>query len=120
MTKFDPELEAALALVFAPLDKRALGLAFGVTAALLVALLTVISIFVDPNGTFPLALLGQYFYGYTVSPVGALIGAGWALVSGFAWGWFFAICRNFVLALWLMVVRVRSDLSAARGFLDHM
>lgn len=120
MTHTDAQLEAELAHVFAPLDKRALGLAMGVVAAVLLSLVTLASMIVDPNGAFPLGLLSQFFYGYSVSTVGILIGAAWAFITGFVWGWFLAICRNFVLALWLMVVRVRSDLSATRGFLDHM
>lgn len=120
MTHSDAQLEAELAHVFAPLDKRALGLAMGLVGAALLSLMTLVSMIADPNGEFPLGLLGQFFYGYSVSVGGLVIGAAWAFITGFVWGWFLAICRNFVLALWLMVVRVRSDLSATRGFLDHM
>ncbi len=120
MTNVDAQLEAELTQVFAPLDKRALGLAMGMVGALLLSIVTLTSMLLDPNGEFPLALLGQYFYGYSVSAVGLLVGAAWAFFTGFVWGWFLAICRNFILALWLMVVRVRSDQVAARGFLDHI
>lgn len=116
----DLELESTLAHVFAPLDKRALGLAFGLVCAMLIGAVTIVSMVIDPDGRFPLGLLSEFFYGYSVSVSGALIGAAWAFATGFVWGWFLAICRNFVLALWLMVVRVRSDLSATREFLDHI
>jgi hypothetical protein len=115
-----PELERALASMFAPLDKRALGVAFGVALALSVALATVLSMVLDPQHRLPLILLDQYFFGYTVSATGALVGAAWGFVTGFVWGWFLAFCRNLVLAIWLMTVRVRADLSSTRGFLDDI
>lgn len=120
MTNDDQELESTLAHVFAPLDKRALGLSLGLVCALLISAVTIVAVIIDPDGRFPLRLIGEFFYGYSVSMPGALIGAAWAFVTGFVWGWFLAICRNFVLALWLMVVRVRSDLSTTREFLDHI
>lgn len=116
----DAEVERQLARVFAPLDKRALGLAFGTALALGVVVVTVLSMVLDPDHRLPLILLDEYFAGYSVSPAGAAIGAAWGFVTGFVWGWFLAFCRNLVLAIWLMMVRVRADLSSSRGFLDHI
>lgn len=113
-------LDQQLAHVFAPLDKRALGLALGIVTALVLAFVTIISFVVDPQQRFPLALLNQFFFGYEVSLGGAFIGAAWGFVTGFFWGWFLAFTRNLVLAVWLMTVRVRADLAASRTFLDHI
>jgi hypothetical protein len=115
-----PDLERTLAQVFAPLDKRAFGLALGVATALLVAAITSISLLRDPEQIFPLGLLGQLFFGYSVTWPGMLVGAAWGFLAGFFWGWFFAFCRNLALAFWLMTVRVRADFSASGSFLDHV
>lgn len=120
MTNPTPEVERQLVLAFAPLDKRALGLAFGAAFALLMAGATSIALVLDPEGKFPLSLLGRYFYGYMATPPGILIGAAWGFVTGFFWGWFAAFARNFVLAVWLMTLRIRSDLDNSRDFLDHI
>ncbi len=113
-------IETQLALAFAPLDKRALGIGVGVAMAVMVVVLTILSMIVDPDGRFPLGLLSQFFYGYDISVLGALIGAGWAFVVGFFWGWFAAFSRNLVYAIWLMTLRIRTDFSTSRDFLDHI
>ncbi|MCA0374543.1 MAG: hypothetical protein LCH84_02665 [Gemmatimonadetes bacterium] len=114
------QLQRQLALAFAPLDKRALGLAMGITVALLVVVATVLSIVLDPQQRFPLYLLQNYFYGYALTWTGVVVGAWWGFVAGFAWGWFAAFARNLVLAVWLMTIRIRNDFSTSRDFLDHL
>lgn len=112
-------IELELALAFAPMHKRVLGVAVGITAAAMVFLLTAFHVVVRPNG-LPLELLSVYFYGYEVSWSGAFIGAGWAFLTGFVYGWFAAFLRNVVIATWLMMVRIRTHLNEARDFLDHL
>ena len=116
----NPALERRLALAFAPLDKAALGLGFAAASAVAVATLTILSLLRDPTHRFPLELLDEYFYGFSVSWSGALIGAGWAALAGFCWGWFLAFARNLFLAIWLMTLRVKHDLQTSREFLDHL
>ncbi len=115
-----PSLERQVALVFAPLDKRALGLALGIVVAVLLVAATAMTWVLDPDGKFPIELLGQFFYGYNRTIPGTLIGAFWGFVTGFCWGWFLAFARNFVLAVWLMIMRVRDDVASSRVFLDHI
>ena len=113
-------LPRALSLAFAPLHKRAFGTAIGVTTGLLIFLGTIISVL---HGEIPgqnLWLLQQYFYGYRVTWSGAVIGLGWGLVVGFVAGWFFAFCRNFVLAASMFWLRTRAELNQSRDFLDHI
>ena len=116
----DPAIEHQLALAFAPLDKRALGFGFGAAFSLLLTVVSIVSLVVDPSHNFPLGLLNLYFYGYDLTAFGILIGALWAFVTGFFWGWFGAFTRNFVFAFWLMLLRIRSDFSTSRDFLDHI
>jgi hypothetical protein len=113
----DPEPE--LELAFLPVHKRAFGTATGVASGLLVFAMTIIHL-IRADQVYPLSLLGQYFYGYTVSLQGAVIGMFWAGIAGFVAGWFFAFCRNLALAISTFLVRTRAELSGARDFLDHI
>lgn len=120
MTTPPTSIQRQLVLAFAPLDKRAFGLALGVVLAVLIAALTLVSPWVDPQRQFPLVLLREYLVGYDVSIRGAFIGGAWMFFIGFVWGWFLAFCRNLVLAVWLLAVLVRADMAASRVFLDHI
>ncbi len=113
-------VDAALTRAFAPMHKRALGMAVGATAGGAVFLLTAFHIVLASPEAVNIALLSQYFYGYQVDWLGAFIGAWWGCVAGFVAGWFFAFVRNFVLATWLLFVRARADLFGAGDFLDHI
>jgi hypothetical protein len=111
--------EQQLVLAFLPLHKRALGTGMGVAAGLMVFVLTIVHTAraADP---YPLVLLSEYLYGYTVSLQGAFIGAFWSFIAGFAAGWFFAFSRNFAVALSVLVLRTRAELREMRDFLDHI
>lgn len=113
-------VERQLSLAFAPLDKRAMGLACGIVMALALSAATGFCLLMDPEHRFPLDSLSAYFVGYRVSLPGLLIGASWMFFSGFIWGWFLAFCRNLVLALWIIVIRVRADVDASRNVLEHI
>lgn len=113
-------LEEELELVFTPLHKLCLGLAVGVAAALVVALVTVVHLLRSPDEPYPLVLLAQYMPGYEVSWIGVLIGAAWGFFSGFVIGWFFAFARNVVMAITKVVLRAKAELAQSRGFLDHI
>lgn len=119
----DPEevsLDQALELAFAPLNKRAFGTALGSAGAVLMVLVTAAVLVTDRAQEFPLGLLGQYLYGYTVSWPGVLVGAGWGFVVAFVAGWFFAFCRNASLAITAFAIRTRAELTETRDFLDHI
>lgn len=109
-----------LLLAFAPLHKRAFGVALGLAFGLIVFLLTAIVV-LQPGAPAPdIGLLAQYFTGYEVSWRGAVVGALWAGVAGFTAGWFLAMCRNLAIGILLFVVRSRSDMEQTRDFLDHI
>jgi hypothetical protein len=118
--KAETDLSRRARLLFAPIDKRAFGAAIGFVSALGIAVLTAMQILYRPQPAADLALLSQYFPGYSVSWTGALIGAGWAFATGFCAGWFTAFVRNLVLALSLFVLRSKAELSDSRDFLDHI
>ena len=137
MTSLDPEARTAaqaefqkipretlkdspLALAFAPLHKQALGIAVGLAAGLVMAAVTIIVRVRGAATEINLNLLAAYFYGYSVSWRGVLVGFGWAFLMGFTIGWFVAFCRNLVLAISLFLVRTRAELVQTRDFLDHI
>ena len=109
-----------LRLAFAPLHKRAFGIAVGTALGLLVALVTAYQILFLPPGTVRLGLLRAYFHGYTVSWPGVLIGGAWGFGVGFVMGWFAAFCRNLAVAVSVFVTRTRAELGQTRDFLDHI
>jgi hypothetical protein len=119
----DPAVRALpdrLAMAFLPLDKRAFGAALGTACGAAVAGATALLLIQGRENDFNLWLLNQYFFGYTVTWPGALVGFAWAFVVGFTAGWFMALCRNFVLALSVFLVRTRAELFETRDFLDHI
>ncbi|MGE0355053.1 MAG: hypothetical protein AB7I33_16535 [Gemmatimonadales bacterium] len=113
-------LPPALALAFAPLHKRAFGMAVGLALGLTLMLATVVVLIRRPPEGVGLALLSQYFKGYSVSWPGAFIGLGWGFLVGFVGGWFVAFCRNLVIAASVFWIRARSELAQTRDFLDHI
>ena len=116
----DEALPPAVALAFAPLHKRAFGMAIGLALGLLIFVATAVQLLRAPGEGVVLWLLSNYFAGYTVSWGGAFIGFAWGFVTGFVVGWFIAFCRNLVIAISLLVIRARSELSQTADFLDHI
>ena len=105
----------------APMDKgMAFGVAVGTAAGLLIFVATAAALLLGVEDRVPLSLLGQFFAGYQPSWPGAVVGLAWGFVVGAVFGWFVAFVRNLLLAVWLLWVRVRADLSATRDFLDHI
>ena len=116
----DDAIPAELQLVFAPLHKRAFGIALGVASALVWFGITAVYLIRTPHPLLPLELLAEYFYGFTVSWRGAFVASAWGFVVGFVAGWFVAFCRNLTTATLLFITRTRAELAATRTFLDHI
>lgn len=108
----------SLVLAFAPLDKRAFGVAIGAVAGLLFFIAT--SVVLLRGTDAGLYLLSEYFYGYSLSWAGAFVGLFWGFVVGFVAGWFIAFCRNLALAISIFISRTRGELHATADFLDHI
>ena len=116
----EASINHALELAFAPLNKRAFGIALGCAGAVAMALLTMAVLVSDRAQEFPLGLLNQYLVGYSVSWPGVLVGAGYGFLVAFVAGWFFAFCRNAALAIIAFSIRTRAELMQTRDFLDHI
>lgn len=114
------QLPARVTLAFAPLHKRAFGVATGLAAGIGLFAITIAEMFRRPSGSSGLQLLSQYFAGYTVSLSGAFVGLLWGFATGFVLGWFVAFCRNLVVALSIFWIRTRAELRQTREFLDHI
>jgi hypothetical protein len=114
------ELPRAASLLFAPIDKRAFGVAIGLVTGLVIFVLTAIDLTFHSSPWEGLSLLNQYFAGYTVTWKGAFIGFVWGFAVGFCAGWFLAFIRNFVLAVSLFILQTRAELDETRDFLDHI
>ena len=113
-------LERALELAFAPLHKRGFGVAVGTAVGLCAFVLTVFHVVVRPEEALNVGLLREYFYGYSITWPGAVIGGLWGFFTGYVAGWFVAFCRNLVLGIMLLIGRSRTELEATRDFLDHI
>lgn len=107
-----------LILAFAPLHKRAFGVALGLASGATLAVMTIVAVL--RGGPDQLGLLSNYFYGYTVTWTGAAVGFAWMSFVGFCAGWFTAFSRNFIIAASLWLGRTRAELEATRDFLDHI
>jgi len=104
---------------FAPLHRTAMGVAWGLVGGGLLAVATLVLVV---RGTDPLSfgLLGQFFWGYSVSWRGVFIGLIWGFGVSFALGYGFALVRNAAVWLWLTVIRSRAEMDQYSDFLDHL
>lgn len=104
----------------AKLNAFALGISVGTLFGLVNFLATIFLIIkggetVGPN----LALLSQYFIGYEVTPAGSLIGLFYGFGSGFILGWLIAVLRNFVVAIYLHILKLKGSVSAVNDYIDN-
>lgn len=121
--KIDPTEEAVLdkilPAVFSRMDPLGLGTAVGAVLGLLVFFATLWLVIQGGPASFYLKLLNQFFFGYTVSLKGALIG----LIYGFSWGfllgWLIAYLRNFFMAYYIYRIKREAEMLTFRDFLDH-
>ncbi len=115
------ELPPSLRFAFSPLVKRAMGISIGLTFGLTLFSMNAAHLLFAPDRVQHLWLMRNYFAGYNPETWGgALIGLLWALWTGFVMGWMFAAIRNFVVAVWIIVIRAKANLAANREFLDHI
>ena len=111
--------QAELVLGFAPLHKRALGTALGLVMGTALFLMTVWAI-LKGDPTEPMFGLRYLLPLYDVTWGGAVLGSFSAALASFCAGWFFAFCRNLVLAVSIWVLHTRAELAQTRDFLDHI
>jgi hypothetical protein len=117
LATLEQEMTPTLIVGFAPIHKRAFGLAIGIALGTMLAFFTIMAIVRGLEQRSGLYLLAEYFYGYHVSWRGAAVIFGWGLVVGYVAGWFVAFCRNLALALVAFVRRVEVG---ASSYLEHI
>jgi hypothetical protein len=114
-------VRGAFAEAFAKLDRVALGFATGAMSGLLLFLATLLLVFkggevVGPN----LQLLGNFFPGYSVTPLGSLLGLAYGFLAGFLTGWGFAFLRNIAVFLYTAVMQQRAERLLLRKLLEYI
>ena len=100
MTKNEPALEKIVKTRLTRLNSVVSGLVTGVIFGLLIFIATNWLLLKGGEPIGPhLALLGQFFLGYTVSFIGSLVGFFYGLLTGFIAGYLVAFLYNFFLNL---------------------
>jgi hypothetical protein len=113
-------VDGPLLRAFAPLHRSALGIACGVVVGGLICAATLALVIHGGYPNVKLYLLAQFFWGYSVSWLGALIGFLWGWVVGFVLGYGFALVRNAAVWVWLTVIRSQAEMEQYSDFLDHL
>lgn len=113
--------EDLLEAAFAPLDSVALAVAFATVGGLGLLLATIVLLLKGGERVGPtLALLSQYFIGYSVTWSGALIGLLEAGALGFIAGYSVARLRNWGVAAYAALLRRRAEAEQRRNMLDQV
>lgn len=100
---------------------RAFGVAVGSVAALGLLVATLVLVVKGGEVVGPhLGLVGQYVPGYSVTWPGAVVGAAYAFVLGFGFGWAFAVLRNAAVHTYMRFVYTRAEHHVASDLLDRL
>jgi len=122
-TGTDSSLDPAEKIIvqsLAKLDGIALGISLGTLFGLIIFFATNILIIKGGEVVGPrLALLSNYFIGYEITFTGSLIGLVYGFISGFVLGWLIAFLRNFVVAVYLHILRLKGSMSAVNDYIDN-
>ncbi len=112
-------MHPGLALAFAPVHKRAFGMAVGIVVGFTVFLATAWCIV---RGDPPPIVYGLRFLVpmHDVTWAGAVLGSLSSAFAAFVAAWFLAFCRNAVLFSSIWLARTRAELEQTRDFLDHI
>jgi len=114
-------LQETLARAFGRLDRVAFGASVGAVTGVGLCLLT---LYVALTGSHVvvsnLALLRQYFPGYSVGYTGSGLGLVYGGVVGFVGGWLFALFRNCAVFLYMTFVRHRAELGQLKRIFDYL
>ncbi len=102
------------------LDPLSLGMSLGVVAGVALLLGTLLVLLRGGEVGQSLALLSQFFPGYTVTAVGALVGLGYGFFTGFSLGWGYAFLRNAATAVYLVSLHRSAQQSVMRQFFEYI
>jgi tetrahydromethanopterin S-methyltransferase subunit B len=105
--------------LFAKLDQTAFGIAVGLVLGGGIFLATIFLVLKGGDRIGPnLALLGQYFFGYTVTLQGSLMGLAYGFIVGFMLGWMTAFLRNLIVNLYIYKVKLRTAFNSFDKLFD--
>jgi protoporphyrinogen oxidase len=105
--------------VFPKLDAPALGLSLGLMTGVLLAVITLFAWQQgDPGVVTAVELINQFYPGYTVTLLGAVIGFLYAFVTGYLVGWFFAFLRNVTTAFYLSLLYRSTEKNLRQQFFE--
>jgi protoporphyrinogen oxidase len=114
-------VEDVLGRIFAKVDRRAFGLALGIVGGFGLFLATLFLVVKGGAHVGPhLALLGQYFPGYHVTPIGSVLGFAYGFLASFCVGWSFAVIRNATFFVYEFAIRRRAESGLFGRFLDSI
>ena len=103
-------IDEAFARAFMKIDPIAFGISIGVVSGLLIFLVTLfVGVRQIDELIYFLYLLNQYFPGYDVNFGGSLIGLVYGFIAGFVFGWGIISLRNFVIRLYISIIRRRAE-----------
>jgi protoporphyrinogen oxidase len=103
-------IEGALVRVFSKLNRVVFGVSLGIVSGLILAIMTCFMVLRDGSAMSPnLAILSEYLPGYSVTPLGIVIGLTYGFILGFITGWTFALLRNSGMILTLVVTHRRLE-----------
>ena len=105
---------------FSRIDKLGFATAVGMVSSLVFCGISMLLISQrSQEALFIASLLQQYFLGYALTIEGIVVGMMHAAAWGFVWGWLFAYLRNFIIGLYVYLIKKRSEFLSATDLLDY-
>lgn len=102
------------------LDPLSLGMSLGLVVGLALLVTTLFVLLRGGDVGATMTLLNQFYPGYTVTAVGALVGLGYGFFTGFSLGWGYAFLRNAMMALYLVSLHRSAQQSVMRQFFEYI
>ena len=112
------ELEEVLGYAFRKLDRLAFGVSLGLTLGLALLVAT-LALLLKGGDVVGLGLLAEYFPGYRVTPLGAVLALVYGFVAGFVSGWAVAFIRNATVFLYMAITRRQAERQLVRKLLEY-
>jgi len=104
---------------FAKLDRTALGIALGTLSGTVIFITTNVLLLKGGSHVGPnLALLGQFFAGYSVTFVGSLVGLAYGFTTGFLAGWLIAFLHNLFIRIYFYWIQWSANVSSLTDYID--
>jgi protoporphyrinogen oxidase len=114
-------LPPAVSAALAKIDSLGLAVALGTVSGLTLLLATLWLLLRGGGVNGPtLELLANFYWGYQLSPAGAVIGALYGFGTGFILGWLFAVVKNALTAFGIYRLKRKSELLKLQDFWEHL